>query len=61
MLDRLELLAEEGDSVGVDVVLIEVTDVDGYAIEEVRVRVDPDELARAEETDGEPPEPEDDR
>jgi len=43
VLDRLERLAEEGDSVVVDGVLIEVIDVDGYAIEEVRVRVHPGE------------------
>jgi CBS domain containing-hemolysin-like protein len=42
VLDRLERLAEVGDAVVVDGVQIEVTDVDGYAIEEVRVRVDPD-------------------
>jgi CBS domain containing-hemolysin-like protein len=48
VLDRLERLAEIGDSVVVDGVLIEVVDVDGYAIEEVRVRVDPDELAAAD-------------
>ena len=40
VLDRLERLAEVGDSVVVDGVLIEVTAIDGYAIEEVRVRVD---------------------
>ncbi len=39
VLDRLERLAEVGDSVVVDGVLIEVTEVDGYAIEEVRLQV----------------------
>ncbi|MCH9838586.1 hemolysin family protein [bacterium] len=39
VLDRLERLVEVGDSVVVDGVLIEVTDVDGYAIEEVRLQV----------------------
>jgi CBS domain containing-hemolysin-like protein len=50
VLDRLERLAETGDSVVVDGVLIEVTDVDGYAIEEVRLQVHPDEV----ETDADP-------
>jgi len=43
VLDRLERLVEVGDSVVVDGVLIEVTDVDGYAIEEVRLQVHIDE------------------
>ncbi|MFT4657681.1 MAG: CBS domain containing-hemolysin-like protein [Candidatus Aldehydirespiratoraceae bacterium] len=42
VLDRLERIAEVGDSVVVDGLLIEVTEVDGYAIERVRVRIDPD-------------------
>jgi len=45
VLDRLERLAEAGDSVVVDGVLIEVTDVDGYAIEEVRLQVHVGEAA----------------
>jgi CBS domain containing-hemolysin-like protein len=45
VLDRLERLVEVGDSVVVDGVLIEVTDVDGYAIEEVRLQVHIDEDA----------------
>jgi CBS domain containing-hemolysin-like protein len=50
VLDRLERLAEEGDSVVVAGVLIEVTQVDGYAIEEVRLQVHPD----AADADAEP-------
>ncbi len=42
VLDRLERVAEVGDEVTVDGVRIEVTEVDGYAIEEVRIQVDPD-------------------
>jgi CBS domain containing-hemolysin-like protein len=42
VLDRLERIAEVGDSVVVDGVMIEVTEVDGYAIEQVRVQIDPD-------------------
>lgn len=42
VLDRLERVAVVGDEVTVDGVLIEVTEVDGYAIEEVRIQVDPD-------------------
>ncbi len=41
VLDRLERLAEVGDEVVVDGVLIAVTRVDGYAIEEVCLRIDP--------------------
>ena len=49
VLDRLERLAEVGDSVVVDGVLIEVTEVDEYAIEEVRLQVHPeDDTAEAE-------------
>ena len=42
VLDRLERLAEVGDVVTVDGVQVEVLQVDGYAIEELRLRVDPD-------------------
>ncbi|WP_040493081.1 hemolysin family protein [Ilumatobacter nonamiensis] len=52
VLDRLERLAEEGDTVLVDGVLIEVTAIDGYAIEEVRVRVDPDAAEESDDDDG---------
>ena len=51
VLDRLERLAETGDSVIVDGVLIEVTDVDGYAIEEVRLQVHVDETASEDDAD----------
>jgi CBS domain containing-hemolysin-like protein len=57
VLDRLERIAEVGDSVVVDGLLIEVTEVDGYAIERVRVRIDPDgaDAERMEnEADGAP-------
>ena len=52
VLDRLERLAEAGDSVVVDGVLIEVTDVDGYAIEEVRLQVHVDEAASEVDANG---------
>jgi CBS domain containing-hemolysin-like protein len=42
LLDRLERLAEVGDIVVVDGVRIEVTKVDGYAIDEVQLSIDPD-------------------
>lgn len=42
VLDRLERIAEVGDSVVVDGVMIEVLDVEGFAIEQVLLRVDPD-------------------
>jgi CBS domain containing-hemolysin-like protein len=41
VLDRLERIAEIGDSVVVDGVMIEVLEVDGFAIEQVMLRVDP--------------------
>jgi CBS domain containing-hemolysin-like protein len=41
VLDRLERIAEAGDSVVVDGVQIEVVSVDGYAIQEVRLEIDP--------------------
>ena len=41
VLERLERLAEVGDSVVVDGVLLEVSTVDGYAIERLVMRVDP--------------------
>ncbi|WP_420453341.1 hemolysin family protein [Ilumatobacter sp.] len=52
VLDRLERLAEVGDRVDVDGVRIEVTRIDGYAIEEVRLCVDPDADADATAPDG---------
>jgi CBS domain containing-hemolysin-like protein len=42
VLERLERLAEPGDAVTVDGVRIEVTEVDGFAIQQVVVRADPD-------------------
>ena len=41
VLDQLERVAAVGDEVTVDGILIEVTEIDGYAIEEVRIQVDP--------------------
>lgn len=41
VLDRLDRLAEVGDSVVVDGVRIDVIEIDGYAIEEVQIRVEP--------------------
>ena len=41
VLDRLERIAGIGDSVVVDGVMIEVLEVDGFAIEQVMLRVDP--------------------
>ena len=48
VLDRLERIPEIGDSIVVDGVLIEVLEVDGYAIEQVLLRVDPDAPADEE-------------
>ncbi|MEM1335157.1 MAG: hemolysin family protein [Actinomycetota bacterium] len=42
VLQELERLAEPGDAVVVDGVRLEVESVDGYAIESIRVQVDPD-------------------
>ena len=44
VLDQLERVAEVGDEVTVDGIHIEVTEIDGYAIEEVRIQVDPEAL-----------------
>lgn len=44
VLDQLERVAEVGDEVTVDGILIEVTEIDGYAIEEVRIQVDPSQV-----------------
>ena len=52
VLDRLERLAEEGDQLSVDGVRIEVTGVEGYAIEEVRLQVDPDAGLEDDRDDG---------
>ena len=41
VLERLERIPEVGDSVVVDGVLIDVTAVDGFAIEQLQLRVDP--------------------
>jgi len=49
VLHQLERVAEVGDEVTVDGIHIEVTEVDGYAIEEVRLQVDPTQM---DEDDG---------
>jgi len=58
VLERLERIPEVGDSVVVDGVLIDVLDVDGFAIEQLQLRVDPnpgaDADAPSDGTDGEP-------
>lgn len=52
VLDRLERIPEVGDSIVVDGVQIEVMEVDGYAIQKVRLRLDPDAAIEAAEADG---------
>lgn len=52
VLQRLERLAEPGDRVGVDGVLIEVVEVDGYAIQRVLIRRDPAATADAGDDEG---------
>jgi len=58
VLERLERIPEVGDSVVVDGVLIDVLAVDGFAIEQLQLRVDPnpgaDADAPSDGTDGEP-------
>ncbi|MGI9644358.1 MAG: hemolysin family protein [Ilumatobacteraceae bacterium] len=60
VLERLERIAEVGDSVVVDGVLIEVTEVDGFAIDHLLLRVDPSAEV-ADETDDEAEPSEDER
>lgn len=50
VLDRLERIPEAGDSFTVDGIRVEVLAVDGFAIERIELRVDPEALA---ESDGE--------
>jgi CBS domain containing-hemolysin-like protein len=52
VLDRLERIPEAGDSFSVDGVLIEVLEVDGFAIERVELRVDSEALSGAVDEDG---------
>ncbi len=52
VLDRLERIPEVGDSFTVDGIRVEVLAVDGFAIERIELRVDPEALAAA---DGEDP------
>ncbi len=52
VLDQLERVAEVGDEVTVDGILIEVTEIDGYAIEEVRIQIDPTQVSDDDSGDG---------
>ena len=52
VLDRLERIPEVGDSFTVDGIRVEVLAVDGFAIERIELRVDPEALA--ENTDEDP-------
>ncbi len=51
VLDRLERIPEVGDSFTVDGIRVEVLAVDGFAIERIELRVDPDSLADSDEDD----------
>ncbi len=51
MLDRLERIPEVGDSLIVDGIRVEVLAVDGFAIERIDCRVDPDSLDDSDEDD----------
>jgi CBS domain containing-hemolysin-like protein len=51
VLDRLERIPEVGDSFTVDGIRVEVLAVDGFAIERIELRVDPEALAEVEGED----------
>ncbi len=51
VLDRLERIPEAGDSFTVDGIRVEVLAVDGFAIERIELRVDPEALAEADGED----------
>lgn len=51
VLDRLERIPEVGDSFTVDGIRVEVLAVDGFAIERIELRVDPEALADATDED----------
>lgn len=51
VLDRLERIPEVGDSFTVDGIRVEVLAVDGFAIERIELRVDPEALAEAADED----------
>jgi CBS domain containing-hemolysin-like protein len=51
VLDRLERIPEVGDTFTVDGIRVEVLAVDGFAIERIELRVDPDALAEATDED----------
>ncbi len=51
VLDRLERIPEVGDSFTVDGIRVEVLAVDGFAIERIELRVDPDSLDDSDEDD----------
>jgi CBS domain containing-hemolysin-like protein len=51
VLDRLERIPEVGDTFTVDGIRVEVLAVDGFAIERIELRVDPDALAENTDED----------
>ena len=51
VLDRLERIPEVGDSFTVDGIRVEVLAVDGFAIERIELRVDPEALADTDDDD----------
>jgi CBS domain containing-hemolysin-like protein len=51
VLDRLERIPEVGDTFTVDGIRVEVLAVDGFAIERIELRVDPEALAEATDED----------
>jgi CBS domain containing-hemolysin-like protein len=51
VLDRLERIPEVGDTFTVDGIRVEVLAVDGFAIERIELRVDPEALAEATDDD----------
>jgi CBS domain containing-hemolysin-like protein len=51
VLDRLERIPEAGDTFTVDGIRVEVLAVDGFAIERIELRVDPEALAAASDED----------
>jgi CBS domain containing-hemolysin-like protein len=51
VLDRLERIPEVGDTFTVDGIRVEVLAVDGFAIERIELRVDPEALAEAADED----------
>ncbi|MGA7758968.1 MAG: transporter associated domain-containing protein, partial [Ilumatobacteraceae bacterium] len=54
VLERLEHIPSVGESFVVDGILIEVLAVDGFAIQRLQLRVDPDAEPRGDDEDGRP-------